>query len=236
MAGRQLQSNDGLLPVHDFRPGRLALFDLDRTLLRGSSLVALGHALVGAGVARRRDLLGAAVRDARFRRRGSTNGAVEDVRDRALGAIVGIERGPLVALAADVADELVGSMAPGARMLLDHHLLAGDFCVILSASPHELVEAVSARLGAHRGIGTVGEVVDGRYTGSLDGPFCYGPGKIERLRDALGPVDLLLAWAYADSCSDLPVLEACGHPVAVNPDRGLRTVARARRWPIVRVA
>ena len=71
-------------------------------------------------------------------------------------------------------------------------------------------------------------------TGRLDGPFCYGSAKIDRLVTDVGAVDLRRAVAYADSASDLPVLLACGTPVAVNPDRGLRAVAVDRRWPIMR--
>ncbi|MEY2571670.1 MAG: hypothetical protein QOE63_2020 [Acidimicrobiaceae bacterium] len=121
-------------------------------------------------------------------------------------------------------------------MLLEHHLAAGDFCVVLSASPHELVEVIGASLGAHRAIGTRAAVTDGYLTGELDGPFCYGPGKLARLRNALGPVDLHDAWAYADSRSDLPLLQACGHPVAVNPDRALRKVAARHEWPVITVS
>ena len=107
---------------------------------------------------------------------------------------------------------------------------------MLSASAQDLVEVVCAGLGAHRAVGTRGAVADGRFTGELEGAFCYGAGKLVRLREALGPVELRTAWAYADSRSDLPLLEACGHPVAVNPDRALRGVARSKGWPVVRVA
>ena len=77
--------------------------------------------------------------------------------------------------------------------------------------------------------------MDGRFTGRLDGPFCYGAGKLERLTAALGPVDLAAAYAYADSGSDVPLLEACGNPVAVRPDRRLRAVALSHGWPIIRL-
>ena len=78
-------------------------------------------------------------------------------------------------------------------------------------------------------------MVDGRYTGRLDGPFCYGSGKaeaIEKLAAERG-YDLNLCYAYSDSASDLPMLELVGHPVAVNPDAALESVARERGWPMV---
>jgi phosphoserine phosphatase len=63
--------------------------------------------------------------------------------------------------------------------------------------------------------------------------LCYGDGKVQALRLALGEIDLRGAFAYADSASDLPLLRACGHPVAINPDRSLRRVARRSGWPIL---
>ena len=91
----------------------------------------------------------------------------------------------------------------------------------------QLVSAVSGLLGAHRGVGTVAEVVDGCYTGRLSGPFCQGRGKLDRLAQEVGPVQLSEAAAYSDSGSDLALLRSCRRPVAVNPDRALRAAARA---------
>jgi phosphoserine phosphatase len=73
------------------------------------------------------------------------------------------------------------------------------------------------------GIGTRGRVIDGVYTGELDGPFCYGQGKVEAITDLArwDNLDLAQCYAYSDSSSDLPMLSAIGHPVVVNPDRGL---------------
>ena len=216
--------------------GTLAIFDLDRTLLPGSSLLALGRAMAAAGMVPRRRLAWAAVQEARYRRRGSVDRAVEDLRAEALAHVAGLERAPLLDLAHSVAAELARSVTPGARLLLDRHLDAGDFVVVLSASPQELVESLVATIGAHRGVGTRAEVVGGTFTGRLDGPFCYGARKVDRLVADIGRVDLAGAFAYADSASDLPLLEACGHPVAVHPDRRLRAVAEQRGWPILSFA
>ncbi len=158
------------------------------------------------------------------------------MRARALATVAGLPRDELRAIVARVGAELATLVSPGARLLLEHHRAAGDFCVLLSASPQELIEALGASLGVHRAVGTKAAIEHGRLTGGLEGPLCYGEGKLARLREALGPVDLGHAWAYADSASDLPLLRACGHPVAVNPDRRLRREARARRWPIVAFA
>jgi len=115
------------------------------------------------------------------------------------------------------------------------HNEAGRDTWIVSASPQGIVEPLAASLGMTGAIGTEGEVLDGRFTGRLDGPFIYGPGKaqaIEKLASDRG-YDLDLSYAYSDSISDLPMMEVVGHPVAVNPDSELAAVAHDRGWPIV---
>jgi phosphoserine phosphatase len=85
-------------------------------------------------------------------------------------------------------------------------------------------------------IGTRSEIVDGVYTGELDGPFVYGEGKAKALRQfaTVEGISLESSWAYSDSVSDLPMLEAVGHPVAVNPDAELLEIARREGWEVLR--
>ncbi len=105
----------------------------------------------------------------------------------------------------------------------------------MSAAPQEIVEPFAISLGMTGGIGTVGEVVDGVYTGELDGPFCYGTGKVDAITELARweGLDLAQCYAYSDSASDLPMLSAVGHPVAVNPDSKLERHARQHGWPVV---
>ena len=215
-----------------FRSG-LAVFDLDRTLIPGSSLMALARELARCGFVSRGQLVRHAGRNAVFRQRGLGDAAIDDVRAGALAALAGRAAADLVPVAREVGRRLGSEIFGGARRLLGLHQAAGDFCVVLSASPQELVEAVAQTLGAHRAVGTRVEVRDGHYTGRLDGTFCYGVGKLTRLHAELGDVDLAGAHAYSDSASDVPLLAACGRPVAVNPDRRLRAAARANGWPVI---
>jgi HAD superfamily hydrolase (TIGR01490 family) len=212
---------------------RLAIFDLDRTLLPGSSLVHLGRALVRAGFLRPHDLSGFAIRELSFRRRGLSHAGADRLRERLLAMAAGFEHAPLVAVVETVGTDVARLVPPAALRLVSQHVELGDYCVVLSSSPQELVERVAAGLGVQRGVGTRTEVVDGCFTGRLDGPFCHSDGKLARLRDELGVVDLSRTFAYSDASSDLPLLSACGYPVAVNPDRRLRSAAKAAGWPIV---
>ena len=171
-----------------------------------------------------------------FRRRGVGTARIDQLVATLLADATGRAAAPLITVARDMGEALAAEVTPAARFLLQRHLDTGDFCVVLSASPHELVEAVTIALGAHRAVGTHLEVVDGRLTGRLDGPFAYGAGKLEALEREVGRIDLADAIAYADSKSDLPLLERCGTAVAVNPDRALRRTAAAHGWPIVDLA
>lgn len=210
------------------------MFDLDRTLLPGSSLVALGRAMAARRLLARRRLLVGLARDASFRRRGASDDTAYRLRTAALRHVAGLEVELLRSLVDEVGEQLAAAVRPGVHLLVRRHLAAGDFVVVLSASPQELVEAVATRVGAHRAVGTRAGVVAGRYTGDLDGPFCYGAGKVQRVLEDVGHDALRNAAGYADSASDVPILEACREPVAVNPDRRLRTIASRRGWPVVR--
>jgi len=212
-----------------------ALFDLDRTLLPGSSLLLVGRALAATGEMAAGRLAVAVAADAVFARRGVGVSRTKQLLDLVLGEVSGRPVETLAALVDGVADAVVSRSYPAGRWLIERHVAAGDHVVVLSASPQEVVEAVAERLGAHSGIGTVAEVQDGRYTGRLDGPFCHGLGKLERLGAVLGQINLAHATAYADSTSDIPVLEACGQAVAVNPDRKLRGAAALNGWPTLRL-
>lgn len=212
----------------------LAVFDLDRTLVRGSSLARLARSLAEARIVRRKELAGHLLREAVFAARGLWPAAIHRLRLSLLKAAAGVEQAPLLDLVRRVGPVIAADMFPGARWLLERHLSDGHDVVLLSSSPHELVAAVAAAIDSTvTPVGTLAEVVDGRYTGLLAAPFCHGPGKLVRLREVLGPRDLAHATAYADSSSDLPVLRACGSPIAVNPDRGLRHAAITAGWPIL---
>ncbi|HET6663450.1 MAG TPA: haloacid dehalogenase-like hydrolase, partial [Acidimicrobiales bacterium] len=133
-------------------------------------------------LATRRRVVQAGLEHVIYRRRGSTDAQAERARNRALCIVAGMEREPLLSAAEAVAERLAATVGPEARFLLDHHLAAGDVCVVLSSSPEELVERIGRLLGMHGSLGTRSTVADGRYTGALDRPLCCGAGKVDALR------------------------------------------------------
>lgn len=213
-----------------------AFFDLDRTLIAGSSAFVLALAARAAGLLSTGQLVRDAGSAVAFKVRGADDDTSDAVRQRILGAVTGLHQDDLVGLNADVLPKLLDKIRPEARRLLDLHRHAGRATYIVSAAPIELVEPLAKSLGMTAGLGTRSVVVDGIYTGDLDGPFCYGEGKVEAIQRlaAWEGLDLSQCYAYSDSVSDLPMLLAVGHPVAVNPDGRLRRHAAAHGWPVVR--
>ena len=216
-----------------------AFFDLDRTLIRGSATFPLAVAAFRAGYVPPRDLLRDAVSAVGFIAHGSTDEGSAALRERILRAVAGHPASDVIALGDSFLPKIAASVLPEARALLAEHAARGEARYVVSASPVEIVGRLAGMIGMEGGIGTTSEIdAEGRYTGRLDGPFCYREGKvahIERIAQEQG-YDLADCYAYSDSISDLPFMEAVGHPVAVNPDRELREHARAHGWRIVEVA
>ncbi len=212
-----------------------AFFDLDRTLISGSSVFAFGMAAWRHGMVTTSELVSDGINAVLFRFGGSSDEKADAVRDRILEAIKGQSVSELEQLGDEVIAQLLDAVRRESQALIDLHDSAGRDTYIVSASPIEIVEAFAEAAGLTGGIGTVSEIMEGVYTGRLSEPFCYGKGKavaINKLASKRG-YDLRLSYAYSDSISDLPMLELVGHPVAVNPDRALESVASQRGWPII---
>ena len=217
-------------------PRAAAFFDLDRTLISGASAFAFGIAAWRNKMIATSDLLSDAAKALSFKLLGSTDESSAAVRDRILAAVEGVEQAELVALSEElIVPRILEKVRPESRSLIDMHHEAGRDCWIVSASPIEMVGPLAKALGMEGAIATTSEVADGRYTGRLDGPFVYGEGKAEAIHKLAAErgYDLRLSYSYSDSASDLPMMEMVGHPVAVNPDRPLETVAQQRGWPMV---
>ena len=216
-------------------PRAAAFFDLDRTIISGSSVFTFGYVAYKHGLLPGRDLLKDVLNAVAFHFAGASDEKSEAVKNRILESIAGTRVEDLRRLGGDIIPRLLDGVRRESRGLIDLHDDAGRDTYVVSASPIEIIADFAAAMGMTGALGTVAEVVDGAYTGELAEPFCYGDGKaiaIEKLAAAEG-YNLALCYGYSDSGSDLPMLEVVGHPVAVNPDRALETVAYHRGWPIV---
>jgi len=213
-----------------------AFFDLDRTLISGASAFPFGVEAWRQGMASSSDIAKWTLSALSFVIAGDKgSGASLDIRSEFLARIEGAAVAELDQIGQAILPRLASRVRPESRKLIMMHHEAGRDTWIVSASPQRIVEPLAASLGMTGAIGTEGKVVDGRFTGELEGEFIYGPGKavaIEKLAAGRG-YDLHLSYAYSDSISDLPMMELVGHPVAVNPDSELGNIAHDRGWPIV---
>src|SRR5215216_5459526 len=213
-----------------------AFFDLDKTLIEGSSALHFARAAYKSGMLSRRQLAKDAWANVRFRLRGSTDEGTEELKQRVLDAVAGQRVIDLARLGPHV---LAGVLPLLYREVLEEayaHQDAGRRAYIVTAASQELADVLAHVLVLDGGIGMRSEVHDGVYTGRPAGPFTYREGKAEAIRElaAREGIDLAESYAYSDSESDLPMLWAVGHPVAVNPDSALEKVARAEGWRIMR--
>jgi HAD superfamily hydrolase (TIGR01490 family) len=213
-----------------------AFFDLDKTLIEGSSAIHFGRAAYRHGLMTRKQLARDLWANVRFRMRGSTDAGSEALRRRILDAIAGTRVRDLERLGHEVLAGVLPRVYPEVLREAYEHQDAGRRVFIVTAASHEMAELMAHVLVFDGGIGTRSEVRDGVYTGEPDGPFTYREGKAEAMREraAAEGIDLAQSYAYSDSESDLPMLRVVGHPVAVNPDPELERIARAEGWRIMR--
>jgi HAD superfamily hydrolase (TIGR01490 family) len=212
-----------------------AFFDLDKTIIAKSSTLAYGPSFYRNGLISRGDAVRGAVAQLLFARHGASHDRMEQIRERVSQRCRGWPADRVQQIVARHLDELiVPYVYDEARALLDAHRAAGEDVIIVSTSGVELVGPIGTLLGAALVIGTQMEIADGRYTGQMDF-YAYGPAKADRVRELAGERGYRLAdcSAYSDSITDLPMLEAVGHPHAVNPDRALRRLALLRGWPVL---
>jgi HAD superfamily hydrolase (TIGR01490 family) len=216
-------------------PREAAFFDLDKTLIEGSSAIHFGRASYRRGLLTRRQLARDLWANVKFRLRGSTDEETDMLRQRILDAIAGHRVVDLARLGPEV---LAGVLPRAYPEMLDvawGHQDAGRPIYIVTAASQEIAELLAQVLVFDGGIGMRSEIQDGFYTGRPDGPFTYREGKAEAIRQVAERegIDLSESWAYSDSESDLPMLRAVGHPVAVNPDQRLLRVAREEGWQVM---
>jgi len=210
-----------------------AFFDLDRTLIRRSSVLALAPSLRARGLISRTDLAKSVFWQVLFVLRGASAERVRSAAEDGMSMLAGFSVAEMQQLVGDAMEPVLRPLVYAEpRRLVQRHRERGEKVYVVSATLQEIVEHIADDLGFDGAIGSTCEIVDGVYTGkSLRG--AHGEGKAEALRElavAQG-LDLDASTAYSDSYTDVPFLEAVGFPVAVNPDRRLRRIARLRGWP-----
>lgn len=212
-----------------------AFFDLDKTIIAKSSTLAFGRPFRHGGLINRRAALKASYAQLVYLVAGADDEQMERMRAYLTALCTGWEvrqvRDIVAETLHDVVDPLIYDEAAG---LIEDHKAAGREVVIVSSSGEEVVGPIGDMIGADRVIATRMVELEGRYTGEI-AFYAYGENKAVAIRDLATAegYDLSDCYAYSDSVTDVPMLEAVGHPFAVNPDRALRRLAADRDWPVL---
>jgi len=212
-----------------------AFFDLDKTVIAKASMVAFGRPLYNAGMINRWLIIRAMWSNLIFEMLGADEERMRKFRESTLRITAGWDQALISAIVRDTLTEVIEPIVYDEALdLIREHQAAGRRVFIISASPEEIVAPLAQYLGVDEAIASRAELdEDGRYTGQVEF-WSYGPYKADAMRAAAlqHDIDLSASYAYSDSMTDLPMLEAVGHPVAVNPDRELGKIAREREWDI----
>ncbi|MFD8456988.1 HAD family hydrolase [Streptomyces antimycoticus] len=224
----------GVVENHSL-PRTAAFFDLDKTVIAKSSAFTFSKSFYQGGLINRRAVLRTAYAQFVFLAGGADHDQMERIRAYLSALCRGWNVQQVKEIVAETLHDLIDPIIyDEAASLIEEHHTAGRDVVIVSTSGAEVVEPIGELLGADRVVATRLVVEDGVFTGEVE-YYAYGPTKAEAIAELAESegYDLSRCYAYSDSATDLPMLEAVGHPHAVNPDRALRREAAARGWPML---
>lgn len=212
-----------------------AFFDLDKTVIAKSSTLAFSKPFQAGGLISRRAVLRSAYAQFVYLVGGADHDQMEKMRQFMSQLCAGWDVATVREIVADTLHNVVDPLVyDEAVSLIEEHHLAGRDVVIVSASGAEVVEPIAAMLGADHVIATRMEIAEGRYTGGIE-YYAYAEEKARAIEElaAVRGYELEDCYAYSDSVTDVPMLEAVGHAHAVNPDKELRRTATERGWPVL---
>jgi HAD superfamily hydrolase (TIGR01490 family) len=212
-----------------------AFFDLDKTVIAKSSTLAFSRPFFDQGLINRQTVLKSAYAQFLFLMSGADHEQMDRMRSYITNMCTGWNVEQVKSIVGETLHEIVDPLvfAEAANLIADHKLCGRDV-VVVSASGEEIVAPIARALGATHAMATRMVVEDGKYTGEV-AFYCYGEGKVEAIQELAAREGYALehCYAYSDSITDLPMLEAVGHPTVVNPDRALRKESAARGWPVL---
>ncbi len=214
-----------------------AFFDLDKTLMQGSSGFQFARAVREAGMMSRRQLAADGIANVVYRLQGASDEQSEALRTRIATSLEGVRVRDLDRLGVRVMQRILPRLYSQMLTIAYEHQDAGRPVYIVTAAAQDMAEVLARVMTFDGALGsTLSEVEDGYFTGRPSGAFLYGPAKavaITELAEREG-FDLSASYAYSDSVSDAPMLRAVGHPVVVNPDAGLVALAKDGGWEVLR--
>jgi HAD superfamily hydrolase (TIGR01490 family) len=215
---------------------RAAFFDVDNTLIRGSTIYFLGRGMYQRGYFTKKDISRFVLANLRFRLTGKENKEeIQRFQDSATEFIGGHNVKDIEAIAQEIYDEFVSpAMWQGTIDIAQKLCQEGVEVYLVTAAPEDMATLIAKRLGLTGALGSKAEIIDGHYTGQMNGPLLHGKEKAVAVRElaAQRGFNLENCLAFSDSNNDLPLLQCVGHPSAINPDALLGLRAMAEGWPI----
>lgn len=212
-----------------------AFFDIDRTLIDGQSGVLLGKLLVKKGEVKASYFISRALYYSFLYRINRLN--YGHLVEHGMKFFEGMRQEEMDALGEECFEKAVRKhIYKEAETLVDSHKKQGHACVIVSSAPKLVAKPIAAHFKMDDMLVTEGVIKNGVITGELKKPLCYADGK-RALAEKFAKkhhVELSRSYFYSDSATDAPLFEAVGHPVAVNPERKLLSIAKKRKWKILR--
>jgi HAD superfamily hydrolase (TIGR01490 family) len=218
-------------------PGkRVAFFDVDNTIIRGSTIFFLGRGMYQRGFFSKRDISAFVLANLRYRLTGAENPEeIEKFQNAATDFIGGHGVKEIEAIGSEIYDEFVSpALWQGTIEIANQHLSNGEEVWLVTAAPQDMAVLIAKRLGFTGALGSKAEVIDGVYTGKMNGLLLHGNQKAIAIRELAqqSNIDLANSYAYSDSHNDFPLLTAVGNPAAINPDTLLQIRAIRDNWPI----
>ncbi|CAB4855172.1 MAG: HAD-IB family hydrolase [Actinobacteria bacterium] len=215
---------------------RAAFFDVDNTLIRGSTIYFLGRGMYQRGYFTKKDISRFVLANLRFRLTGKENKEeIARFQKSATDFIGGHSVKDIEAIAQEIYDEFVSpAMWQGTIDIAQKHLANKEEVWLVTAAPEDMAVLIAKRLGFTGALGSKAEINEGMYTGAMVGPLLHGKEKATAITELAKREGFNLAdcYAYSDSNNDLPLLQSVGNPSAINPDAILGLRAMAEGWPI----
>jgi len=216
-------------------PNKAAFFDLDKTVIAKASMAAFGSSFYKGGLLSKGAIIRTIYEHVIYLHLGASEKKLDKIRNSILQVTKGWEQDKVKEIVEEaLADTISPILYQEALNAIDWHQAQGHLVWLVSASPEEIVKPLGRFIGVDGVIASRAEVnSEGYYTGKMEF-YCYGPNKAQAIYEISQQydIDLQSSYAYSDSYTDLPILEAVGHPIAVNPDKNLLKIAKSKDWEV----
>ena len=215
---------------------RVAFFDVDNTLLKGSTLFFLGRGMYQRGFFTKKDISAFVLANLRYRLTGKENkDEIVRFQNAACEFIKGHNVVDIEKIGQEIYEEYVSpAIWQGTVEIAQEHLAKGEEVWLVTATPVDMANLMAKRLGFTGALGTKAETKDGIYTGKMIGNLLHGREKAVAIKELSlsESFDLKNCYAYSDSHHDIPLLESVGNPRVINPDTLLEIRAYRDNWPV----